>query len=58
MIEAAELPKDARIIDVGGGDSTLYHDLIEAGYRELTVLDISETKLARIKNALGPLSGL
>lgn len=58
MIEAAELPKDARIIDVGGGDSPLYDVLLDEGYRDLTVLDISAAKLENIKRTLGSKSGL
>ncbi|HVW08694.1 MAG TPA: class I SAM-dependent methyltransferase [Bryobacteraceae bacterium] len=33
--------RDARVIDVGGGESTLVDDLIAGGYRRVTVLDIS-----------------
>lgn len=36
---------DASIMDVGGGESTLVDDLLEAGYRNVTVLDISEKAL-------------
>lgn len=35
----------ASIIDVGGGASTLVDDLLERGYRKLTVLDISHVAL-------------
>lgn len=37
---------DASVIDVGGGASTLVDDLVAAGYRNITVLDISEAALA------------
>jgi 2-polyprenyl-3-methyl-5-hydroxy-6-metoxy-1,4-benzoquinol methylase len=37
---------DASVIDVGGGASTLVDDLVAAGYRNITVLDISESALA------------
>ena len=58
MIEAAGLPKDAAIIDVGGGASTLFDDLIEAGYRNIAVLDISSAALQKIRERLGPKSSL
>jgi 2-polyprenyl-3-methyl-5-hydroxy-6-metoxy-1,4-benzoquinol methylase len=37
--------RDASIIDVGGGASTLVDDLIERGYQNLTVLDISQSAI-------------
>jgi len=43
----------ARIIDVGGGASTLVDDLLDEGYSEITVLDISETALRRSQDRLG-----
>lgn len=45
--------RNARIIDVGGGDSFLADKLLEAGYSNITVLDISETAVARAKKRLG-----
>jgi len=45
LIEEAAGGYDARIIDVGGGESTLVDDLSAAGYHELSVLDISVTAL-------------
>ena len=47
------VPPDASIIDVGGGASTLVDDLLEAGYRRITVLDLSETALQRSRSRLG-----
>lgn len=41
------------IIDIGGGASTLVDDLLERGYADLTVLDISETGLTKAKVRLG-----
>ena len=43
----------ARIIDVGGGASTLVDDLLDAGYGNVTVLDISETAMQRARSRLG-----
>ena len=45
--------KDASIIDIGGGDSFLVDHLIEAGFTNLTVLDISEKAVERAKIRLG-----
>ncbi|MGH9686193.1 MAG: class I SAM-dependent methyltransferase [Candidatus Acidiferrales bacterium] len=49
--------RDASIIDVGGGESTLVDDLLARGYEHVTVLDISETALAESKKRLGEISG-
>jgi len=46
--------KDAAIIDVGGGESTLVDDLLAAGYGKLTVVDISATALKATQHRLGP----
>jgi len=45
--------KDAHIIDVGGGASVLVDDLLDAGYRNLTVLDLVESALAASRARLG-----
>ena len=47
------MPKTAKIIDVGGGDSKLVDFLLDAGYEDITVLDISEKALLRVQNRLG-----
>lgn len=47
------IPKNSRIIDVGGGDSFLVDYLIDLGYTDITVLDISESAINRVKNRLG-----
>jgi SAM-dependent methyltransferase len=44
---------DARIVDVGGGESTLVDDLLDAGYRKLTVLDLSQRALDVCRARLG-----
>jgi SAM-dependent methyltransferase len=53
LIERAAPDRDARIIDVGGGASTLVDDLLDHGYRSLTVLDLSEEALGVAKGRLG-----
>jgi SAM-dependent methyltransferase len=42
----------ARIIDVGGGASTLVDDLLALGYTNLSVLDISDSALAAARSRL------
>src|SRR6185503_9595529 len=54
IIEQAQLPPDAAIIDVGGGASTLVDDLLDRGYTRLSVLDISSQAIARARERLGP----
>lgn len=56
MIERANLPKNARIIDIGGGDSKLVDYLLREGYEDISVLDISEKALARAQKRLGHLA--
>ncbi len=43
----------AKIIDVGGGDSLLVDHLVKLGYKDITILDISEAALNRAKIRLG-----
>jgi 2-polyprenyl-3-methyl-5-hydroxy-6-metoxy-1,4-benzoquinol methylase len=43
----------AAIIDVGGGASTLVDDLIERGFRNITVVDISQVALDVARRRLG-----
>ena len=52
-LEALQLPKTANIIDVGGGDSNLVDALLEKGYKNIWVLDISVTALEKAKKRLG-----
>ena len=53
FIHSFSLPKNARIIDIGGGDSKLVDFLLEEGYKDITVLDISETAIEHAKKRLG-----
>ena len=53
LIEEAKLPKNATIIDVGGGDSKLVDFLLQDGYENITVLDISAKALEKAKKRLG-----
>ncbi len=53
-----KVPKDAKIIDIGGGDSLLVDHLLDLGYTDITVLDISEAALTKAKTRLGNRAGL
>lgn len=53
LIEAAAPNRDAAIIDVGGGESTLVDDLFARDYCQLAVLDISVTALDVAKARIG-----
>ena len=53
FINSFGLPKTAKIIDIGGGDSKLVDYLLDEGFENITVLDISATALAKAKKRLG-----
>lgn len=53
FIQSFGLPKTAKIIDIGGGDSKLVDYLLEQGFENITVLDISEKALEKAKQRLG-----
>ena len=53
LIERAAVGFSASIIDVGDGESTLVDDLLERGYENITLLDISQTAIDVTKKRLG-----
>ena len=53
LIQKVAPAKDAAIIDVGGGDGFLADNLLELGYTNITVLDISENAINRAKARVG-----
>ncbi len=53
LIVGAAPNRDAQIIDVGGGESTLVDDVLARGYRNVSVLDISSTALHVAQGRLG-----
>lgn len=53
FIHSFGLPKTAKIIDIGGGDSKLVDHLLDEGFENITVLDISATALDKAKARLG-----
>ncbi len=57
LIESAGLDTDARVLDVGGGTSTLVDCLLDTGYDNLGVLDVSPVVLQRTRRRLGARAG-
>ena len=57
FIEYFHLPKNARIIDVGGGDSHLADVLLQLGFTDVTVLDISSAAIEKAQKRLGDQAG-
>lgn len=53
FVELFNLPLNANIIDIGGGDSHFVDALLEKGYQNIYVLDISENAIQRAKERLG-----
>jgi len=53
LLTDLQLNKSSSIIDVGGGDSLLVDNLLDLGYSDITVLDISEKAIERAKKRLG-----
>jgi cyclopropane fatty-acyl-phospholipid synthase-like methyltransferase len=53
FIHDFHISKDSSIIDIGGGDSNLADFLLDEGYTNISVLDISEAGLQRAKERLG-----
>lgn len=57
FIRKFNLSKDSGIIDIGGGDSRLVDYLLDEGYSDISVLDISEAAIERTKKRLGERAG-
>ena len=53
FVELFNLPLDANIIDIGGGDSHFVDALLDKGYKNIYVLDISATAIEKAKQRLG-----
>lgn len=53
LIERVVPDRAARIVDIGGGASTLVDGLLASGYRDLTVVDLSPSALALARQRLG-----
>lgn len=53
FVELFHLPPDANIIDIGGGDSHFVDALLDKGYKNIWVLDISAAAIEKAKHRLG-----
>ncbi len=53
FLDAAGATRDTRIVDVGGGAARLVDCLLDRGFTDVTVLDISQGALARAQDRLG-----
>ena len=53
LLEQAGLGEQSRVIDIGGGASTLVDDLLERGVARITVLDLSAQALRVAQQRLG-----
>ncbi len=53
FINSLGLAKNAKIIDIGGGESRLVDYLLDEGFENITVLDISSKALEKTKIRLG-----
>ncbi|HEY0054614.1 MAG TPA: class I SAM-dependent methyltransferase [Pedobacter sp.] len=56
FLSEANLSLDAKIIDIGGGDSLFVDHLLKLGFKDITVLDISANAIERAKERLGSLA--
>jgi SAM-dependent methyltransferase len=52
LIEQFCPDKTAAIVDIGGGESTLVDDLLQKGYLDISVLDISQAAIAFTRQRL------
>ncbi|MFN3347987.1 class I SAM-dependent methyltransferase [Pseudorhodoplanes sp.] len=53
LIELTGVGRDAGIVDIGGGASRLSDALLDLGFVDITVLDLSDAALARSRARLG-----
>jgi trans-aconitate methyltransferase len=54
LIDALDVPRDAAVVDVGGGASPLTAGLVERGFTDVSVLDVSKSALDTARERLGP----
>lgn len=57
LIDGLDLPRQAPVLDVGGGRSTLVEDLLERGFGDIGVMDLSPIALDEAKQRLGVRAG-
>jgi SAM-dependent methyltransferase len=54
LIERCKLEKDAAILNVGAGATTLVDELLEIGFQNIIANDISTSALEELQSRLGP----
>lgn len=54
LLDAAGAQQGQAVVDIGGGESRLPDRLLDRGFDDLTVLDISPTSLRTAQQRLGP----
>ena len=54
LIEHCDLSPSDAILDVGAGAGALVDHLLDRGFTDLTVLDVSDQALRRLRTRLGP----
>jgi trans-aconitate methyltransferase len=57
MLSSAGVSAAGPLIDVGGGASPLAQSLLDRGFGDVTVLDVSETGMRYARRRLGPRAG-
>ncbi len=57
MLDSAGVSAADAVIDVGGGASPLAGALLDRGFRDITVLDISAAGMQHARHRLGPQAG-
>ncbi len=58
LLEVLEVGPDTSVLDVGGGASRLVDCLVDAGYEDVAVLDLSGVALELARNRLGDPAGV
>lgn len=53
FLKEFNVPKNAKIIDIGGGDSYFVDNLLNLGFEDITVLDISAKAIEKAQQRLG-----
>ena len=53
LIKSLNINLNSSIIDIGAGESRLVDSLLEMGYKNIDVLDISRTAIEKAKKRLG-----
>ncbi len=53
LIDRLGIPQSAAIIDIGGGASVLADTLFDRGFSDVSILDVSKTALAEVRQRLG-----